>query len=103
MKFYILGGLLAFFALVAGAIIEARFADKLVVEPDPYSSIFWDPTIPTIDKCYEYFYLHKEPCPDGYASMFVETPTSAAKTWCRESFGAVIECGRIVGVGQVVP
>ena len=49
-----------------------------------------------IDTCYEYHHFHEKPCPDGYARVVVNTPSSDAKSWCKESFGAVIECGRVV-------
>lgn len=49
-----------------------------------------------IDKCYEFLYRHKNPCPEGYVLVIVNTPTSDQKDWCKESFGAIIECGKVV-------
>ena len=51
---------------------------------------------PSIDKCYEFLYKHLKECPEGYSPVTVNTPTSDQKPWCKESFGAIIECGRIV-------
>lgn len=53
-------------------------------------------TVPTIDKCYEYQYIHEKACPEGYGPVVVNTPSSDTKTWCKESFGAMIDCGRVV-------
>ena len=56
-------------------------------------------TEPSIDKCVGYTYGYRydgRPCPEGYGPVIVNTPTSDAKPWCKESYGAVIDCGRIV-------
>lgn len=62
-------------------------------EPTPYLELTW---LPEIEWCYEFLYSHEDPCPEGYGPITINTPTSDDKAYCKESFGAVIECGRVV-------
>jgi len=70
-------------------------------EPTPLPEVMFapfyrfDPNTPTIDRCYEYLYSYALPCPEGYGRVVVNTPSSDRKHKCKESFGAIIECGRV--------
>lgn len=51
---------------------------------------------PFADVCHEYLYFHVAPCPEGYGRVVVNTPTSDRKDGCKESYGVIIECGRVI-------
>jgi len=75
-------------------------------EPTPLPRVMNSPWFnrdtydPLIGLCYEWYYEHSEPCPEGYSKIIINTPTSDRVSECALSFGAVIECGRVVEDGD---
>ena len=60
--------------------------------------LVWPEGFPTITRCYEWWIGDsKDPCPEGYGEVIVNTPTSDLNELdCKESIGILVVCGRVV-------